>query len=169
MKDGAILGVVKRIIVIVRRFDHAVVRWLSRRAPYVLGGACCRSGVCCEAPGLRSGHLISSLPILRRTFLAWHHHVNGFELVETRELERTFVFRCTHFDRHARLCDSYATRPFFCRDYPTNLLDQPNPVFHPGCGHRPVAWNAAALRAELLARDLTPEQRAALERDLHLG
>ncbi len=104
----------------------------------------------------------------RWAFLAWQRHVNGFELVETRNAERTFVFRCHHFDAQTRSCDSYATRPFFCRDYPVNLLDQPNPEFLSGCGYRPIARNAAALQIALAKQDLTPEQRHALARDLHL-
>jgi signal transduction histidine kinase len=55
-----------------------------------------------------------------------------------------------------------------CRDYPRNLLYQAAPAMLPGCGYRPVAANAAGLRAALESEPLTDEQRARLARDLHL-
>jgi uncharacterized protein len=108
------------------------------------------------------------MPHLRRAFLAWQRRVNGFELVSRDAARRTFVFDCTHFDRKTRSCDSYASRPGMCRDYPRLLLWQPNPELLPGCGYRPVAPNAAALRESLARVSLTPEQRAKLEEGLHL-
>ena len=55
-----------------------------------------------------------------------------------------------------------------CRDYPRALLDQANPRLLPGCGYRPIARNAAALRRALADRPLSDEQRARLHRELHL-
>ena len=168
MRDGPLRSLLKRLTLSVRRFDLTVMRRSHSKAPYVLGGACRRSGSCCEAPALGAGWSTMAIPLLRRAFLAWQRHVNGFELVETLDTERTFIFRCHHFDRETRTCDSYATRPSVCRDYPVNLLDQPNPVFLPGCGHRPILHNAAAFRLALAEQDLSPEQRSALHRNLHL-
>ena len=107
-------------------------------------------------------------PRLRRAFLWWQKQVNGFVLVESRRAERTFVFRCTHFDARTRTCDSYASRPGMCRDYPRALLAQPSPALLPGCGYRPVARGAARLRQALADQPLTDEQHARLARDLHL-
>ena len=90
-------------------------------------------------------------------------------LVEARDRrERTFVFRCTHFDPATRSCDSYASRPGMCRDYPRALLQQAHPELLPGCGYRPLARNADALRRALLDEPLTDEQRARLRRELFL-
>jgi hypothetical protein len=101
-------------------------------------------------------------------FLAWQGHVNGFELVARDVAHRAFVFRCTHFDWGTRSCDSYDSRPGMCRDYPRALLYQPNPEMLPGCGYRPLARNAAGLRAALAPLPLTPEQRDKLEKGLRL-
>jgi Fe-S-cluster containining protein len=94
--------------------------------------------------------------------------VNGFELTAADAEARVFVFRCSHFDRASRSCDSYDSRPGLCRDYPRNLLWQPNPELLPGCGYRAVAPNAAGLRRALERADLTPEQREKLRRGLRL-
>ena len=120
--------------------------------PYRLGGACRRCAACCEAPAIRVHALVWLAPLLRRSFLWWQQKVNGFVLVDARRPERTFVFRCTHFDRATRSCDSYASRPGMCRDYPRALLYQASPELLPGCGYRPLARNAAALKRALDAR-----------------
>jgi Fe-S-cluster containining protein len=106
--------------------------------------------------------------MLRRLFLAWQRHVNGFELQGRDVPGRSYVFRCTHFDPATRSCDSYDSRPGMCRDYPRALLWQPRPEMLVGCGYRPVAPNAAALRRALQAQDLTEEQRERLARGLFL-
>jgi hypothetical protein len=105
---------------------------------------------------------------LCRVFLAWQRRVNGFELVGEDSASRTFVFRCRHFDRETRSCDSYSSRPGMCRDYPRLLLWQSEPELLPGCGYRAVAPNAARLRERLAHLSLTPEQREKLERSLYL-
>jgi Fe-S-cluster containining protein len=115
------------------------------------------------------GRLVWSMPALRGLFLAWHRRVNGFELVSTDSRARAFVFRCTHFDRGTRSCDSYGSRPTMCRDYPRHLMWQADPELLPGCGYRPIAPNAASLRASLGRLDLNPEQRERLRRGLRLG
>jgi uncharacterized protein len=150
-----------------RQLRDALGRLSSRRR-YRLAGECLRSGCCCEAPGLRATFLVWHTPVLRRLFLRWQERVNGLEHVGSDRASRVFVFRCTHFDRPTRACDSYASRPGFCRDYPRALLDQPCPELFPACGFRLVAANADGLRRALLAQPLTDEQRARLLRELHL-
>jgi len=143
-------------------------RRLRGERPYLLGGACQRCAACCEAPAIRVHPVVWLAPRLRRAFLWWHERVNGFVLAEARPRERTFVFRCTHFDRAARACDSYASRPGICRDYPRALFYQPSPELLPGCGYRPLARNAAELRRALSSAPLSDEQRERLRRGLHL-
>jgi hypothetical protein len=115
-----------------------------------------------------SGVLLWSMPLLGRLFLAWQHHVNGFELARRDEEARTFVFRCSHFDAASRSCDSYESRPGMCRDYPRALLAQPDPEFFPQCGYRPVARNAARLVGELERRGIAPETVGEIKRRLRL-
>jgi hypothetical protein len=107
-------------------------------------------------------------PRLRQAFLWWQAQVNGFVLVEARRAARTLVFRCTHFDTATRSCDSYASRPGMCRDYPRALLAQPSPAMLPGCGYRPRARGAPRMLDALATQPLTDAQRARLTRDLHL-
>ena len=114
------------------------------------------------------GKAVWYLPTLRRLFLWWQRVVNGFELTGRDPRQRVFVFRCTHFDPTSRLCDSYDSRPGFCRDYPRGLLAQPSPQLLPGCGFRVVARNAEGLRAALAARGLSREQMDRLAAGLHL-
>jgi Fe-S-cluster containining protein len=144
--------------------------WRRRRGEpsFRLGGECRRCARCCEAPAIRANAAVWHLRTLRATFLWWQRAVNGFELREAQRAERTFVFRCTHFDEQTRSCDSYDTRPGMCRDYPRALLDQAAPELLPGCGYRPVSARAGRLLAVLEAQPLTEEQRARLRRDLHL-
>lgn len=171
MQDGPFRRAVKRFA----RCHYDANLFLYRRwrrlrgeRPFVLGGACRRCAACCEAPAILVGRLTCSRRSLRWLFLAWQRHVNGFELVDESRRSRTFVFRCTHFDRETRSCDSYESRPGMCRDYPRLLLWQPNPELLPGCGYRAVAANATGLREALAPLDLSPEQRETLRRGLHL-
>jgi hypothetical protein len=172
VRDGPFLRAVKRIALWQYRLDLALHR-ARRRArgerPFVLGGSCRRSGACCEAPAIAAGPVTWSMPSLRRLFLAWHRRVNGFELVAEDARARVFVFRCSHFDRATRRCDSYGSRPGMCRDYPRLLLWQPDPEMLPPCGYRAIAPNATALRGSLGRLGLTPEQREKLRRGLRLG
>jgi Fe-S-cluster containining protein len=171
MKDGALRRTVKAVargaFFLNVWADRGRMRLLGERS-YRLGGACQRCAACCEAPAIRVHALVWLAPSLRRVFLWWQERVNGFVLVEARRRERTFVFRCTHFDRATRSCDSYASRPGICRDYPRALLYQAHPELLPGCGYRPLARNAVELRRALLARPMTEEQRARLQRELFL-
>jgi hypothetical protein len=94
--------------------------------------------------------------------------VNGFELVSADESARVFAFRCSHFDRATRWCDSYDSRPGICRDYPRHLMWQASPELLPSCGYRAIPSNAAGLRAALDEAHLTPEQREKLRKGLRL-
>ncbi len=172
MRDGAFVRTVKRVALLCRRADIAAHRSLRRargERPWALGGGCCRSGACCEAPAILVGRLVWSMPTLRWLFLAWQRRVNGFELASADRRARAFVFRCSHFDRETRSCDSYDSRPAMCRDYPRHLMWQANPELLPGCGYRAVAPNAAGLRTSIERLELSPEQRDRLRRDLRLG
>jgi hypothetical protein len=153
------------------RLDLAITRAIRRargERPWTLGGDCRRCAACCEAPAIAAGPLTSSSGPARRAFLWWHRRVNGFEFVRVDEEAQAFVFRCTHFDRATRSCDSYDSRPGLCRDYPRLLLWQPNPELLPGCGYRASPPNAAGLRVALERAKLTPEQREKLRRELRL-
>jgi len=171
MRDGLLLRSVKRVAR--WRFNadlavhHAVGRAGGERM-YLLGGECRRCARCCEAPAIQVGRAVWYLPTLRRAFLWWQRRVNGFELVSRDPRARVFVFNCAHFDRATRTCDSYDSRPGMCRDYPRNLLAQPNPEMLPGCGYRPVAPNAEAFLRALEGASLRAGQLARLKRDLHL-
>ena len=151
------------------RATRALRRLRGERA-YELGGACRRCARCCEAPAIQVGRLTWHLPTLRRAFLFWQRVVNGFELAGRDPEGRVFVFRCTHFDEATRSCDSYASRPGMCRDYPRALLWQPHPELLPGCGYRPVVWNAGGLARALDEAEarLSDEQRDKLRKGLFL-
>jgi Fe-S-cluster containining protein len=171
MRDGILLRAVKRVALWSFRVNVATQRALLRarsERPWTLGGACDRSGGCCEAPAISVGRVLGSLPAACRLFLAWQKRVNGFELVSAEPRSRVFTFRCSHFDRGTRTCDSYGSRPGMCRDYPRNLMWQPNPELLPACGYRAVPPNAAGLRAALDEAELTPQQREKLRKGLRL-
>jgi len=163
--------VVKRIALWRFRLDLALTRAIRRargERPYRLGGECGRCARCCEAPTIQVGRTLFHLRSLRGPFLWWQRVVNGFELRDADARQRLFVFHCTHFDTVTRTCDSYASRPGMCRDYPRALLWQPSPEMLPGCGYRPLHPRAIALQRALDAQAMTPEQRERLRKGLHL-
>lgn len=171
MRDGPgrrLLKLAARALFYANVRPHRLLRRVRQPDPHVLGGECRRCARCCERPSIRANGLVWHVPLLRRLFLWWQERVNGFVLEEAVRGARVFVFSCTHFDWTTRSCDSYDSRPGMCRDYPRVLLQQPFPELLPGCGFRAVARNAARFRRALEAQPMTPEQRARLERDLHL-
>jgi Fe-S-cluster containining protein len=171
VRDGPLRRTLKRAALAWFSLTLAVDRALARatgRSPYVLGGNCRTCAACCEHPSIRVGWLTWYIPTLRRAFLAWHRHANGFVLEERDIPARVFVFTCTHFDRATRRCDSYASRPGMCRDYPRALLHQPRPELLPGCGYRPIARDAKRLLRVIDDQPMTDEQRAELKNRLFL-
>lgn len=168
MRDGRVRRLLKAVALVNFRLGLALRRSRRGGAAWRLGGSCRRNGVCCEAPSVQVGRATWYVPTLRRAFLSWQRRVNGFELSGQDPRWRMFAFRCTHYDRATRSCDSYDSRPGICRDYPRHLLDQPAPEFLPGCGYRALPGNAERLRVALEAQPLSPEQRARLARDLGL-
>ena len=109
MKDGPLRIVLKRIALAGFTIDLAATRAIRRAKgdrPYRLGGDCALCAKCCESPTIQTGPFIANFRTLRGAFLAWHKHVNGFELIDYHPRQRLFVFRCTHFDPETRQCDS---------------------------------------------------------------
>ena len=171
MKDGLGRRTIKRIGLAVFRFRLLAHRAHVRRSDgirYELGGSCQGCASCCEAPGIQVDRLTWYVPLLRRTVLWWHQHVNGFELIETRRRERTFVFRCGHFDPETRRCDSYESRPGMCRDYPRLLLEHANPEFFENCGFRALAVNRIELVRILEQQPLPADKMAKLKKEMYL-
>jgi Fe-S-cluster containining protein len=171
VRDGPLLSTLKTLVRWAWTVEYGLRRAVRRRfgpKGYALAGRCGGCARCCEQPTIRAGLVTWYFPLLRAAFLAWQRRVNGFELVEADPDARLFLFRCTHFDWVTRRCDSYASRPFMCRDYPRGLLEQPWPELFPGCGYRPLARDADGLREALARTDLPPEKRAELERKLYL-
>lgn len=171
MRDGLIRRGVKAVAVLCFRIDAAgsrLVRKCRGERPYVLAGECKCCGACCINPGIQPGRLAWFFPTVRRLFLLWHKHVNGFELVERDPVNRMFVFRCTHYDPATHQCDSYSSRPGMCREYPRLLLWVARPEFLPGCGHYPVAPGARGFVEALEREDLPPEKLEEIKRKLYL-
>src|SRR5512134_990072 len=120
MRDGPLRRAVKRVARSCFRLDlalHRAIRRARGERPWILGGDCRRCAACCEAPAIAAGLVTWSVPIVRRTFLWWQRQVNVFQLVRADAEDQAFVFRCTHFGRATRSCDSYDSRPGMCRDY----------------------------------------------------
>lgn len=171
MRDDGLRRVLKAAALARFVFDISIYRAIERlrgRSRFVLGGDCRSCGACCEAPAVQVGRLTWYLPTLRSLFLWWQRWVNGFEIVSEDFRSRIFTFKCTHFDPVTRRCDSYASRPGMCRDYPRLLLYQPHPEFLPGCGHRPIARGAKRFLRVLDTQPLTDEQRRRLKKELFL-
>lgn len=171
MKDGPIRRLIKRVALACFVVNVSGTRALWRLRgdkAHKLGGQCRKCAACCEAPAIQVGRLLWYLPTLRRVFLAWQKHVNGFVLVDRLIAHKTYVFRCTHFDWESRRCDSYDSRPGMCRDYPRSLLWQSNPEMLPGCGYRPIAPGAKRLLGALEKENLSPEALEKVKKKLHL-
>jgi Fe-S-cluster containining protein len=167
MRDGPVRAVLKGIA---RRWYalNLAARRARHKPAFELAGECQGCARCCEEPSIYVGRLLFLLPITRRVFAAWQRRVNGFVLVREEPKARVMVFDCTHFDPETRRCDSYATRPGMCRDYPRALLDGVDPDFFKGCGYRAVAVGSARMLASLEAQGVEGEQLVELKRKLHL-
>jgi Fe-S-cluster containining protein len=172
MPDGLLLRLIKLVARGVQRTDLALGRaWLGLQGEpmYRLEGRCSGCGSCCQHPTVQLPRILFHLRSYRRLLLAWHRWVNGFELVRLDQRIHALVFRCSHFDAATGRCDSYATRPTMCRDYPRPLLYQAAPDLFPDCRHRVVYRNAARFDQVLQDQDLPPEQLEELRRKLGLG
>jgi Fe-S-cluster containining protein len=171
MRDGTLRRVVKRLALwcfVANTGVYRAWRGLRGKRLHDLAGSCRLTGQCCEQPAIRVNAWVYFLPTLRRVFLGWQEHVNGFVLTGIERRSRTYLFRCKHFDAATRRCDSYESRPGICRDYPRVLLDQPEPEFFPGCGYRAVVTNARALRQAIKNLGLPRDREEKLLSDLNI-
>jgi uncharacterized cysteine cluster protein YcgN (CxxCxxCC family) len=171
MRDGHGRRAVKWVARTIFLAELTLRRALRRRrgeTRYALGGTCTTCAKCCESPSIQVDRVTWYLPSMRRLFLAWQRHVNGFAFVSAERQGRIFVFRCEHFDLATRRCDSYDSRPGMCRDYPRGLLDQPWPEFLPGCTYRAIDTKGSGLLVALGRAGLTADKEAELRRKLHL-
>lgn len=171
MRDGPLRVAVKALARWVWTFEVALRRGgrrLRERPTWELAGACRACARCCEEPDIRVGVAMFHLPLLHRPWLWWQRVVNGFELSGTDRDALAFHFRCTHFDRATRRCDSYDSRPGVCRDYPRELLDQAWPELFEGCQFKVLAADRARQLAVLESQGLPPETLAALKQKLRL-
>jgi uncharacterized protein len=172
VRDGLIRRSLKRValgLFFVNLWTTRTLRRLMGEKPHRLGGACGGCAKCCEMPGIQVGWMTWYFPTLRHLFLAWHRHVNGFELIDRDIRHRVFLFNCTHFDRETRLCDSYDSRPGMCRDYPRNQLWTANPQLFEGCGFRAIHPKADSFLEALQKEGLEGDKLEEVKRKLHLG
>ena len=119
-------------------------------------------------PTIAVGSVTWLVPLMRLIFVAWQRRVNGFELQGLDRDTHSLVFRCTHYDPVGKRCDSYASRPSMCRDYPRVLLGQPWPELFGSCGFRVRARNANGLRERIDATGLSEQAKADLRKRLLL-
>ncbi|MGD8369536.1 MAG: YkgJ family cysteine cluster protein [Desulfobacterales bacterium] len=167
MKDNAFRKAVKAVARWRYRVDLRITRFFHRPS-YRLAGNCARCGACCRTPSIPVSPIFLYPGTTRRLILAWHRIINGFELEQMDRKGGILVFRCTHYNPHSGLCDSYSSRPGMCRDYPENLVSSPFPTFLEGCGFRAVARNADSFSRALQESGLPPETVSGLKIKLHL-
>lgn len=170
VQDGLIRRAIKRLARAVMTVELGLRRGLLGRGAqrYRVSGSCNGCGRCCEAPSIALGYWTWKLASLRVPFLWWHRVVNGFDFVRTELGARVAVFRCTHFDVQTKRCDSYASRPLMCRDYPTQHTYDAVPQLFDECSLRLVDKRAAVLLRALEAQGLPPERLDELKRKLFL-
>ncbi len=172
MKDGISRRILKAIALARYKVDLGCTRFILRlkgQPQYALCGSCNGCGGCCVTPMIQTWPWILYFRSIRWCLLTWHRRVNGFELMGENKKTGVIMFRCTHYDPETKQCDSYSSRPGMCRDYPRNHLYDPNPTFIQECGFRAEAKNAELIRDSFKDLDLTPEQRAELEKKFHAG
>jgi len=168
MRDGWLKKTIKRVALVRYLTDLKLTRMIQGRRMYRLGGACNRCGMCCQTPMVQVFPPFLYLKSARWLILTWHRWINGFEFIREDRHDKTFVFRCTHFDIRTGLCDSYDSRPGMCRDYPRILLESTDPQFFDTCGYYPVLINGKKLSLALDRLDLSEAKREELKRRLHL-
>ena len=64
------------------RLSRLIHQWREGQAAYELRGQCTHCGACCVTPTVALPVLLYRLASVRRLILAWHRHVNLFELIE---------------------------------------------------------------------------------------
>lgn len=171
MRDGPVRGSIKLLALACYRIDLSVTRgllWLRGEPFFDLRGSCNGCGLCCETPAIQVHPLLFHFKHLRTLLCAWHRRVNGLVFLAEDRTTHTFVFRCTHWDRETRGCDSYRFRPGMCRDYPRALLYSAHPEFFDSCGFWPVLKRAKCLNEELENLGLPPEKLHEVQRKLFL-
>ncbi|MEO8362093.1 MAG: YkgJ family cysteine cluster protein [Vicinamibacteria bacterium] len=167
MRDNLPRRILKRIALAFFELDLSFER-KKEKAVYDLGGSCQSCARCCEAPAIIVFWPVRRFRSVRAIYLSWQKHVNRFHFVRDDRDTHAFVFRCEHFDRRTRRCDSYETRPGICRDYPRGLMYQPNPEMLDGCGYRPIALGASKMMNALKKQNLSEEQMEKLRKGLFL-
>jgi len=171
VKDTVALSLVKRLVRLFWLVDGVLRRVLipRRRWRYWrLEGTCNACGSCCVEPSIHVGPITWHLPLARQLLVAWHARINGFMYDGQDEKHHELIFRCTHYQPTSQRCDSYASRPSMCRDYPRTLLAQAWPELFPSCGYRVRLRKAEQLRRGIEATSLSPEAKAQLRRKLRI-
>lgn len=169
MRDGPLRRAIKALARAAQVVDLRLARRLRGAPLFRLEGACTACSACCEAPAVQVPRLLFHLRSWRAVLVFWHRHVNGFVLEHLDRRSHVLVFRCTHLDPTTRRCDSYASRPLMCRDYPRPVLDHTPPELFPTCGFLALPTNAEGLDRALQAQGLAPEHLEELRRRLGIG
>lgn len=168
VRDGPLRKLVKQVARWVKGFDLRVTRGLGAPARYRLLGSCNGCGRCCESPSAQVSRFTWRVPTARALYLWWQRVVNGFELKDQDARFRVFVFHCTHYDSATKRCDSYASRPLMCRDYPVNLTFEAVPALFDECSHVVQDKKADELRAALVKAGVEGDKLRELETKLFL-
>lgn len=172
MRDGLALRFVKAVARGLTWLEVSVRRaWARRRGEprYRLLNTCNGCGRCCETPTIQVDAITWRLSTARALFLWWQRRVNGMTLLSVDARFRLFAFSCSHYDRASRRCDSYESRPFFCRDYPVNVTFDPVPQLFADCSHQVVDRNAETLLAAMRHAGVSAEKLEQARQKLYLG
>jgi uncharacterized protein len=171
VKDGFIRCTVKRFAWV----RYAVDLWITRKVMVLKGeekfelrGHCNRCGRCCEYPTIQMSDITFHMKRFKTCIIWWQQTVNGFVLDKENKLDATLTFTCTHYCDDTGQCDSYASRPGMCRDYPVGQIYSVNPTFFEECGFYAVDKRAASFRKALEKTELPPDKREDLYKRLHL-
>ena len=171
VKDRPTLALLKRVVLVLWSAELWLRRALSRgwrRRFWDLRGECRACGCCCVEPSIHVDPVTWHLPLVRWLLCRWQYQVNGLEYQRQEGRTHDLIFRCSHYDPVSKHCDSYASRPSMCRDYPRVLLGQAWPELFETCGYRVLARKPEVLRAGIEATSLSPEAKAELRRKLRL-